>query len=102
MWLSWRHAFCLHLSKLTPLLVDKYVKTYWDSFKYSEELSLGLIFYHGSNGHTSFTDLGTALPDPVPWTVKEITLFEAAFQYDGKDFERIHKLVRCLSKFHES
>jgi len=39
-------------------------------------------------------DLGNFTPHPEEWTVEDKVLFEQAFQFHGKAFDKIRQMVR--------
>src|SRR6218665_514771 len=55
--------------------------------------ALGLLYWHGYNVDQALADLPNFAPTPNNWTVEDLVLFEQAFHFHGKNFQKIHELV---------
>lgn len=81
----------------TPRSMDIKVNLYVDfareNYKYGEEQALGLLYWHGYNVDQALADLPNFAPTPNNWTVEDLVLFEQAFHFHGKNFQKIHELL---------
>jgi len=57
--------------------------------------ALGMLFWHKHNFEKALADLPNFTPFPDEWTVEDKVLFEQAFNFHGKSFQRIRQMV-CL------
>ena len=65
-----------------------------DKFNYSGEQALGLLYWHRYDIPKALQDLGNFTPHPEEWTIEDKVLFEQAYHFHGKAFERIRLMVR--------
>jgi len=54
-----------------------------------------MLFWHKHNFEKALADLPNFTPFPDEWTVEDKVLFEQAFNFHGKSFQRIRQMV-CL------
>jgi hypothetical protein len=73
--------------------VEEYLNTARDKYQYSGEQALGLLYWHRYEVSKALHDLGNFTPHPEEWTVEDKVLFEQAFQFHGKAFEKIRQMV---------
>jgi hypothetical protein len=52
-----------------------------------------MLFWHRHNVDKSLADLANFTPFPDEWTVEDKVLFEQAFSFHGKSFQRIRQMV---------
>lgn len=57
--------------------------------------ALGMLFWHKHSFEKALADLPNFTPFPDEWTVEDRVLFEQAFNFHGKSFQRIRQMV-CL------
>jgi len=74
-------------------LVDNYLEVAKTKFHYSWEQALGLLFWHRYDVARALQDLGNFTPHPEEWTIEDKVLFEQAFQFHGKAFDRIRQML---------
>jgi hypothetical protein len=74
-------------------IVEEYLNTARDKYQYSGEQALGLLYWHRYEVSKALHDLGNFTPHPEEWTVEDKVLFEQAFQFHGKAFEKIRQMV---------
>uniref|UniRef100_A0A8C9JTC9 REST corepressor 2 n=1 Tax=Panthera tigris altaica TaxID=74533 RepID=A0A8C9JTC9_PANTA len=70
-------------------------------------LALGMLLWHKHDVEKSLADLANFTPFPDEWTVEDKVLFEQAFGFHGKCFQRIQqmlpdKLIPSLVKYYYS
>lgn len=78
---------------LLSLSVDEFCKLAREQHKYSEEQSLGMLFWHKHDMDRALQELANFAPFPDDWTTEDKVLFEQAFSYHGKSFHRIREMV---------
>ncbi|XP_072350927.1 REST corepressor 3-like, partial [Scyliorhinus torazame] len=69
--------------------------------------ALGMLLWHKHDVDKSLADLANFTPFPDEWTVEDKVLFEQAFSFHGKSFQRIQqmlpdKLISSLVKYYYS
>lgn len=55
--------------------------------------ALGMLLWHKHDVEKSLADLANFTPFPDEWTVEDKVLFEQAFGFHGKCFQRIQQMV---------
>jgi len=78
---------------LSEEAIEKYLETSREKYQYSGEQSLGLLYWHRYDVQRALQDLGNFTPHPEEWTVEDKVLFEQAFQFHGKAFDRIRQML---------
>lgn len=58
--------------------------------------ALGMLLWHKHDVEKSLADLANFTPFPDEWTVEDKVLFEQAFGFHGKCFQRIQQMVKPL------
>lgn len=56
-----------------------------------------MLLWHKHDVEKSLADLANFTPFPDEWTVEDKVLFEQAFGFHGKCFQRIQQMVRLCS-----
>ncbi|CAJ0949732.1 unnamed protein product [Ranitomeya imitator] len=74
---------------------------------YNVEQALGMLLWHKHDVERSLADLANFTPFPDEWSVEDKVLFEQAFSFHGKCFQRIQqmlpdKLIPSLVKYYYS
>ncbi|XP_056657531.1 REST corepressor 2 isoform X3 [Monodelphis domestica] len=87
--------------------VDKYIAMAKEKHGYNIEQALGMLLWHKHDVEKSLADLANFTPFPDEWTVEDKVLFEQAFGFHGKCFQRIQqmlpdKLIPSLVKYYYS
>jgi len=73
--------------------LDNFIHTAKDRYGYNAEQALGMLFWHKHNMDRALEDLGNFTPFPDEWSVVDKVLFEQAFQFHGKYFQRIRQML---------
>ncbi|XP_038281151.1 REST corepressor 2 isoform X2 [Canis lupus familiaris] len=100
--LVWSPNHCVSDAKL-----DKYIAMAKEKHGYNIEQALGMLLWHKHDVEKSLADLANFTPFPDEWTVEDKVLFEQAFGFHGKCFQRIQqmlpdKLIPSLVKYYYS
>lgn len=73
--------------------IDEYVQIAKEKHGYNTEQALGMLFWHKHNVEKALADLSNFTPFPDEWTVEDKVLFEQAFSFHGKSFNRIRQML---------
>lgn len=100
--LVWSPNHCVSDAKL-----DNYIAMAKEKHGYNIEQALGMLLWHKHDVEKSLADLANFTPFPDEWTVEDKVLFEQAFGFHGKCFQRIQqmlpdKLIPSLVKYYYS
>ncbi|XP_014303211.1 REST corepressor 2 isoform X3 [Myotis lucifugus] len=100
--LVWSPNHCVSDAKL-----DKYIAMGQGEARIHIEQALGMLLWHKHDVEKSLADLANFTPFPDEWTVEDKVLFEQAFGFHGKCFQRIQqmlpdKLIPSLVKYYYS
>uniref|UniRef100_A0A8C4RNX6 REST corepressor 2 n=1 Tax=Erpetoichthys calabaricus TaxID=27687 RepID=A0A8C4RNX6_ERPCA len=82
--------FLLTLSRGT---LDEYILMAKEKHGYNMEQALGMLLWHKHDVEKSLADLPNFTPFPDEWTVEDKVLFEQAFSFHGKCFQRIQQML---------
>lgn len=74
-------------------LVEEYISMAKEKYQYTGEQALGLLYWHRYDVARATQDLGNFTPHPEEWTIEDKVLFEQAFQFHGKCFDKIRQMV---------
>ncbi|KAB0404122.1 hypothetical protein E2I00_008875, partial [Balaenoptera physalus] len=86
--LVWSPNHCVSDAKL-----DKYIAMAKEKHGYNIEQALGMLLWHKHDVEKSLADLANFTPFPDEWTVEDKVLFEQAFGFHGKCFQRIQQML---------
>lgn len=75
------------------LVLDQFVKTAKDKYGYTIEQALGMLFWHKYDVKLAMDDLVNYTPFTGNWYTEDMVMFEQAFQYHGKSFQRIRQML---------
>lgn len=78
---------------ITTEKIDEYVTVAKDRHGYNEEQALGLLFWHKCDTERANQDLINFAPLSEEWSSVDQVLFEQAFQFHGKSFNRIRQML---------
>ncbi|XP_078516670.1 REST corepressor 2 isoform X2 [Lissotriton helveticus] len=100
--LVWSPTPCVSDTKL-----DEYIVMAKEKHGYNIEQALGMLLWHKHDVERSLADLANFTPFPDEWTVEDKVLFEQAFSFHGKSFQRIQqmlpdKVIPSLVKYYYS
>ncbi|XP_063702004.1 REST corepressor-like [Culicoides brevitarsis] len=73
--------------------LEKYITVAKEKYGYNGEQALGMLFWHKHDLERAIMDLANFTPFPDEWTVEDKVLFEQAFQFHGKSFNRIRQML---------
>ncbi|XP_029470573.1 REST corepressor 2 isoform X2 [Rhinatrema bivittatum] len=86
--LVWSPTHCVSDTKL-----DEYIAMAKEKHGYNIEQALGMLLWHKHDVEKSLADLANFTPFPDEWTVEDKVLFEQAFSFHGKSFQRIQQML---------
>ncbi|XP_069501218.1 REST corepressor 2 isoform X1 [Ambystoma mexicanum] len=100
--LVWSPTPCVSDTKL-----NEYIVMAKEKHGYNIEQALGMLLWHKHDVERSLADLANFTPFPDEWTVEDKVLFEQAFSFHGKSFQRIQqmlpdKVIPSLVKYYYS
>ncbi|XP_068117589.1 REST corepressor 2 isoform X2 [Hyperolius riggenbachi] len=73
--------------------VDEYISMAKEKHGYNEEQALGMLLWHKHDVERSLADLANFTPFPDEWSLEDKVLFEQAFSFHGKCFQRIQQMI---------
>lgn len=73
--------------------LEDYIRVAKEKYGYNGEQALGMLFWHKHDLERAVMDLANFTPFPDEWTVEDKVLFEQAFQFHGKSFNRIRQML---------
>uniref|UniRef100_A0A8C5R2S3 REST corepressor 2 n=1 Tax=Leptobrachium leishanense TaxID=445787 RepID=A0A8C5R2S3_9ANUR len=87
--------------------LDEYISMAKEKHGYNVEQALGMLLWHKHDVERSLADLANFTPFPDEWSVEDKVMFEQAFSFHGKCFQRIHqmlpeKVIPSLVKYYYS
>ena len=62
-------------------------------YSYNFDQALGLLYCNNYDIKQSLKDMSVYLPSPNEWTDEDKILFEHAFMFHGKNFNKIRQVV---------
>lgn len=85
--------YFIHIFNVFLSTVKEYLYLAKDKYGYNSEQALGMLFWHRHDLERATSDLANFTPLPDEWTVEDKVLFEQAFLFHGKSFNRIRQMV---------
>jgi len=73
--------------------LDRFIQVARDTYGYSIEQALGMLFWHKKEFDSATNDLANFTPFPDDWSTEDKVIFEQAFGFHGKSFERIRQML---------
>lgn len=73
--------------------MEAYLTMALEKFGYEMEQALGLLYWHSYNIEQAVEDLPNFCPLQDEWSMEDKVIFEQAFQYHGKNFQRIRAML---------
>lgn len=73
--------------------LDEYISMAKEKHGYNEEQALGMLLWHKHDVERSLADLANFTPFPDEWGLEDKVLFEQAFSFHGKSFQRIQQMI---------
>ena len=75
------------------LLVQDYLNQATSKYAYTFDQALGLLYFNNYDIKQSIIDMSIYLPSPNEWTDEDKILFEHAYMFHGKNFNKIRQVV---------
>ncbi|XP_075693342.1 REST corepressor 2 isoform X2 [Rhinoderma darwinii] len=87
--------------------LNEYISMAKEKHGYNVEQALGMLLWHKHDVERSLADLANFTPFPDEWSVEDKVIFEQAFSFHGKCFQRIQqmlpdKMIPSLVKYYYS
>ncbi|XP_063800990.1 REST corepressor 2 isoform X2 [Pseudophryne corroboree] len=73
--------------------LNEYITMAKDKHGYNVEQALGMLLWHKHDVERALADLANFTPVPDEWSVEDKVLFEQAFSFHGKCFQRIQQML---------
>ncbi|XP_064394804.1 REST corepressor 3-like [Halichondria panicea] len=73
--------------------VNEYIKVAKEQYGYTLDQALGLLYWHKYDIKRATEDLANFCPLQDEWSMEDRVTFEQAFQYHGKNFQRIRAML---------
>jgi hypothetical protein len=73
--------------------IEKYLEDAVNKYSYNLEQALGLLYFNKHNIQISMNDMCLYVPSPNEWTNEDKIVFEQAFMFHGKNFNKIKQVV---------
>lgn len=74
-------------------LVEEYLFAAHAKHSYSIDQALAMLYYHEYDIEKALNDMQLFVPIPDEWTSEDKVLFEQAFLFHGKNFNKIRTMV---------
>lgn len=73
--------------------MDEYISIAKEKYNYNMEQALGMLCWHKFDLSAAKSDLPNFTPYPDEWSVEDKVLFEQAYQFHDKQFNKIKQMV---------
>ena len=73
--------------------IEKYLEEAVNKYSYNLEQALGLLYFNRHDIQTSIKDMSVFVPQPNQWTNEDKIVFEQAYMFHGKNFNKIKQVV---------
>lgn len=80
-------------NKIPDHVLDEFITKAKDKFFYNAEQALGMLSWHKYDLNRSYADLPNFVPFPSEWSVEDKVLFEQAYQFHEKQFNKIKQML---------
>ena len=80
-------------NKIPDHVLDEYLNKAKDKFYYNIEQALGMLSWHKFDLNRAYADLPNFVPYPNEWSVEDKVLFEQAYQFHEKQFNKIKQML---------
>ena len=78
--------------------IEKYLEEAVNRYSYNLEQALGLLYFNKHDIKKSLSDMCLFVPCPNEWTSEDKIVFEQAFMFHGKNFNKIKQVVNTILK----
>jgi len=73
--------------------LDQFILMAKEKYGYNSEQALGMMFWHKHDLEGAMQDLANFTPFSDNWNLEDVVLFEQAFRFHGKSFQRIRQML---------
>ena len=73
--------------------MDQFILMAKEKYGYNTEQALGMVFWHKHDLEGAMQDLANFTPFSEDWNLEDVVLFEQAFRFHGKSFQRIRQML---------
>uniref|UniRef100_A0A6G1SJ08 REST corepressor 3 n=1 Tax=Aceria tosichella TaxID=561515 RepID=A0A6G1SJ08_9ACAR len=80
-------------NKIPDHVLDEFLTKAKDKFFYNTEQALGMLSWHKFDLNRAYADLPNFVPYPNEWSVEDKVLFEQAYQFHEKQFNKIKQML---------
>jgi hypothetical protein len=80
-------------NKIPDHVLDEFLLKAKDKFFYNTEQALGMLSWHKFDLNRAYADLPNFVPYPNEWSVEDKVLFEQAYQFHEKQFNKIKQML---------
>lgn len=80
-------------NKIPDHVLDEFITKAKDKFFYNTEQALGMLSWHKFDLNRAYADLPNFVPYPNEWSVEDKVLFEQAYQFHEKQFNKIKQML---------
>lgn len=80
-------------NKIPEHIIDEFIVKAKDKFSYNMEQALGMLSWHKFDLNRAYADLANFVPYPNEWSVEDKVLFEQAYQFHEKQFNKIKQML---------
>lgn len=80
-------------NKIPDHILDEFISKAKDKFFYNTEQALGMLSWHKFDLNRAYADLPNFVPYPNEWSVEDKVLFEQAYQFHEKQFNKIKQML---------
>lgn len=80
-------------NKIPDHILDEFIGKAKDKFFYNMEQALGMLSWHKFDLNRAYADLANFVPYPNEWSVEDKVLFEQAYQFHEKQFNKIKQML---------
>lgn len=80
-------------NKIPDHILDEFLTKAKEKFFYTTEQALGMLSWHKFDLNRAYADLPNFVPFPNEWSVEDKVLFEQAYQFHEKQFQKIKQML---------
>lgn len=80
-------------NKIPEHVLEEFITKAKEKFFYNTEQALGMLSWHKFDLNRAYADLPNFVPYPNEWSVEDKVLFEQAYQFHEKQFNKIRQML---------
>lgn len=80
-------------NKIPEHVLEEFITKAKEKFFYNMEQALGMLSWHKFDLNRAYADLPNFVPYPNEWSVEDKVLFEQAYQFHEKQFNKIRQML---------